>query len=286
MGAPIYSEAGLSARDIFFRVGFSVHLFVEDEGKENFYEELFSRLLKKVGGLKILPLGGKKAVLQHAESTLKINDIVRLYLLDKDFDDLLGVAVSDERILYTDEYCIESALIEENSIVQFAVEESPSIRRMVVKKKINFTSELKCWLHALDRLHRALYLAKRHDLPMENCGLSVHRFTMKHDHSCLDIEKIVFYEAEVARRLFDVGVIGHPDEYAQLARLAFGSARVSRKYISGKHLQDLFVALLRRRNLLRSSVRTESVSIRLARTSKLTRLSILRRKINQLVRRA
>lgn len=278
---PRYSEAGLSARDLFFNVGYSAQFFVEDQDKENFYELLFGKLFTICGKFKVLPLGGKDAVLRHAAANPGNGLIRQIYVVDKDFDDLHEVMAQDPRIFYTDDYCVEGALIEEEALVQFAVEESPTIRRAEIQQRIDFQVVMANWLMRLDRLFRAFYLVQKYKVPMKNCDLSIYSFTVKDEPWKLDDAKIDSYELEVANACVASGVISGTALYRDLSKRAFGSARIGRKHISGKCLQDLFQALLRHKKLLRGSVRRESLSIRLVASSRLHRLRQFRSRVNR-----
>lgn len=278
---PHYSEAGLSARDLFFVAGYSVQFFVEDQDKENFYEALFAKLFKSIGSFKVLPLGGKDAVLQHAASNSGSGRIKQIYVVDKDFDDLHGAMVEDPRVFYTDDYCVEGALIEEDALVQFAVEESPTIRRADIKRRLGFQGVTFTWLKQLDRLFRAFYLVQKHEISMRNCDFSIFSFTVKNEPWRLDESKIECYEDQVAKACVELGVIGNSELYQDMAKRAFGSSKVTRRHISGKCLQDLFQALLRHRKLLHGSVRRESMSIRLVAPSSLSRLRFFRARVNR-----
>lgn len=278
---PRYSEAGLSARDLFFNVGYSAQFFVEDQDKENFYEVLFGKLFPHIDKFKVLPLGGKDAVLRHAAANPGDGLIRQIYVVDKDFDDLHGVMVQDPRIFYTDDYCVEGALIEEDALVKFAVEESPTIRRAEIQQRIDFQVVMVKWLKQLDRLFRAFYLVQKYKVPMKNCDLSIYSFTVKDEPWKLDDSKINGYELEVSKAFVEFGVIDDTTLYRDLRKGAFGSARIGRKHISGKCLQDLFQALLRHKKLLRGSVRRESLSIRLVGSSRLYRLHHFRSRVNR-----
>lgn len=277
---PRYSEDGLSARDLFFTVGYSAQFFVEDQDKENFYEVLFEKLFPTIGKFKVLPLGGKDAVLRHAAANPVDGGIRQIYVVDKDFDDLHERMVQDPRIFYTDDYCVEGALIEEEALVQFAVEESPTIRRTDIQRRLDFQAVMGNWLRRLDKLFRAFYLVQRYEIPLKNCDLSIYSFTVKDEPWKLDDAKIDSYELEVAQACVELGVIDSDALYQGLSKRAFGSARIGRKHISGKCLQDLFQALLRHKKLLRGSVRRESMSIRLVGSSHLYRLRLFRARVN------
>jgi hypothetical protein len=201
-------------------------------------------------------------------------------VVDKDFDDLHGLMVNDRRIFYTDDYCVESAIIEEEALVQFAMEESPTIRRADIRQRLDFQVVMANWLRRLDRLFRAFYLVQKYEIPKKNCDLSIHSFAVRGKPWELDDAKIDSYELEVAQACVELGVIDNVSFYQGLSKRAFGSARIGRKHISGKCIQDLFQALLRHKKLLHGSVRRESMSIRIVGSAHLYRLRLFRARVN------
>lgn len=277
---PSYSDTGLSARDIFFTSGYKIHFFVEDITKENLYETIFCRIFKKIGEFKILPLGGKSAVLAHAASATDIVGIRRVYVLDKDFDDLHQITVDDPRIFYLDDYCIEGTLLDETSLVQFAMDESPAFKKSEIVSRLSFDDTLGSWLPKLDRLHRAFFLVQKHSIGIKNCDCSVFEFCNDMQPWLIDDVKVSIYIKGVEAALVEARALSSAKDYSEAERAAFMTGRVLRKHINGKYLQDLFIAFLRHKSLVRGSIRTESVTIRLARSSRLTRLSNFRRKVS------
>src|SRR5688572_10690170 len=123
---PSRSSAGLAARDIFYEQFNTVHFYVEDEHEENLYLEILTRLFPTVRITQIFPLRGKQNVLAHAQDPVNAPRAGKsVYILDKDFDDLLGHIVKQENIFYLDRYSIENFLCEEDAVVQIALEAQP-----------------------------------------------------------------------------------------------------------------------------------------------------------------
>ncbi len=275
---PRWSGQALSNRDIFFRNGFNVHFFVEDEDKESLYEVIFSRLFPRLKNFKIFPLNGKSSVLAHARSA-NDDQIKRVYVLDKDFDDLHEKMVNLPNLFYLDDYCIESALYDESSIINFAVDEAPSVRKATIQTKVSYSENLAAWLPELDQLHRLFFLSQKYGVPMKNCGLSVYVFCEDGNHWKLSPAKIRAYSDELYHSLKDMNVVDTRRAFDELVRKAFGGARLQRKHISGRFVIGLFVAHLRQKKLLTGNVRLDSLNIRLARTSGLSRLHGLKSRI-------
>jgi Protein of unknown function (DUF4435) len=283
-GLPRYSELALSVRDIFFDDPKEIHFFVEDENLENFYEVLMSRLFPKISRFKIFPLSGKKNVLVHARMSSQSNShSTKIYVLDKDFDDLLGTILVLKNVFYLDDYCIESSVIDEASLVKICIEERPRILRNVIKQKISYQHAMDHWLPILDKLHRAFALAQKCELKIPNTDLAPEYFSTSTDLSELSHEKVSSYIASVNDALVVSGEISNELEYQELSRSIFGSSRINRKHINGKFLARLYYHRLKRRNLV-SNINQDSLLMRCASSSDLLRLRSFRKRVNHFLR--
>lgn len=126
---PERSSEGKAALDIFYSGFNDVNFYVEDEDQENLYYEILKRKFPDVKFEKIFPLGGKKNVISHAKDPQNSQIANKLiYILDKDFDDFLGIKVQDTRIFYLERYCIENYLIDEYAIANVILETHPKIK--------------------------------------------------------------------------------------------------------------------------------------------------------------
>ena len=125
-----YSQEGLEARPDFYASYADITIIVEDVGKENFYGEVMRRLLQgQPKTARVLGVGGKSQVLKRISERDETQQGRReFYLVDGDFDELLGVEFSDIVCSYRlRRYDIESYLVEELAVCTIASEEKPSI---------------------------------------------------------------------------------------------------------------------------------------------------------------
>ena len=123
-----YSDRGLSARVRFYSPFNDITIVVEDINSENFYTKLFKCLLGtqlKVG--RVIGIGGKEQVLQRFQQSKDVSQtIAEFYLVDGDFDELIGRALPDDHRLYRlPRYDIESYLVEPYAIAMIAEEQHP-----------------------------------------------------------------------------------------------------------------------------------------------------------------
>ena len=125
-----YSLEGLAARPTLFAAYSDITIIVEDRGKENFYAEVIGRLLDgQQKTAKVLGVGGKSQVLKRlAERDLTGQDRREFYIVDGDFDEILGIEFSDSSYSYRlGKYDIESYLVEELAVCTVATEENPRV---------------------------------------------------------------------------------------------------------------------------------------------------------------
>lgn len=117
-----YSNQGKAAQDLFVS-DYATHIFyVEDSNSEIFFERLFQRLFPKLASFEVVCLHGKDNVRNKA-SEPRLGSLSYVFVVDKDFDDLLGAP--DNRLTYLDRYSIENYLTDLDAIIKVLVEEHP-----------------------------------------------------------------------------------------------------------------------------------------------------------------
>ncbi len=83
-----------------------IHVFVEDSDFENLYETIFKRCGSNIN--KVFSKNGKISILDTAASC---NDHKCIYLLDRDWDDILGNIPNLKNVVVLDRHSIENYLI-------------------------------------------------------------------------------------------------------------------------------------------------------------------------------
>lgn len=135
---PQMSENFRYSYDIFNLQFNEISFFVEDEYKEESYLCILRKLFPNIKFEHIYPLGGKNNVIEHASITVNENNKRSIYIVDKDFDDILGTKKNNmENLFYLKKYCIENYLITEEAITRYLVSSKPSINRKHIKEKID-----------------------------------------------------------------------------------------------------------------------------------------------------
>ena len=167
---PSRSESGLAALDVFYEEFNEINFYVEDAEQENLYEVLLRRIYPSVKIGRIFPLGGKKAVCSHAASSdNEALSAFRAYILDRDFDHLLGKALTHPNVFYLDRFCIENYLIEEAGIVEVVVESHPKRRRTEVSASLDMATIIRSTFNSLRPLFVYFACVQRFSLGLPNC---------------------------------------------------------------------------------------------------------------------
>jgi hypothetical protein len=144
IGLPKKSVSFFEGQDILYGQFNDVNFYVEDEEQENFYHTTLNKLFPDISIDKIFPLGGKQNVIDAAR--LNQTDKKKVYIVDKDFDDLLNIKQKLPNLFYLKQYSIENYLIEEPAIQQFIIEEKPKIKTADITSTfslLNFQKEVR-----------------------------------------------------------------------------------------------------------------------------------------------
>ena len=171
---PSKSPSFLKGVSILFGSFNDVDFYVEDEGKENFYYLIFRKLFPEMKITKIFPLGGKQYVIQEAAK--HTGNLKKVFIADKDFDDLLGKIVVLPNLFYLQRYSIENYLPSEETIIEYVIGESPAMRRDQVKETLSFNSRLHAASLLFHELTVLFILIQYWNLSYDNTSIAPERF--------------------------------------------------------------------------------------------------------------
>lgn len=242
---PTKSPEYLAAQSIFYTQFNDVSFYVEDEDQENLYFRILKKLFPGLRIDKIFPLGGKPRCIEHAKKGT--SGRVSVYILDKDFDDLLGLILSKPNIFYLERYCVENFLFEEEALIKFVISEKPRLKERDIKRKLGFEELMKSISSDLQELFLLFFVVQKFTLPgLANTSQNVERFCTDNDPSHVCSKKVDEYSGRVQetfekaypRRKFRVA-LRRNKKYFNLPR-----GQCCPKNISGKHI----LSLLRHRN--------------------------------------
>ena len=277
-----YSPEGLAVRPAFFGPRRDITIIVEDRGKENFYAEVLHRLLEdRKKTAKVLGLGGKSQVLKRLTERNKTNnDWKEFYLVDGDFDEILGIEFSDSIYSYRlRKYDIESYLVEEFAVCTLAVEEAPQVTIAQYQQMLNLKDWVSDVVDATIRLVACAAVLRELDQCNLRMSTNIERF-FSDSNALPDVSLI---ENEISR-LKEAVLVIEPAEFdirLQTMLERMGNTLEDRlRWISGKDIFiPLIIKLLRQQMRRGRNLSKESVCFRLAKNCTFEELNELRDRI-------
>lgn len=183
-----YSEAALLNRVLFYSDYNDVNIFVEDEGKEYIYEDIFQRMFDdQIEIRKILPMKGKPGVEKaFKEYGCKYDGKPAIYLVDGDFDLVMGKKmIENPNYIYLEKYNIESYYIDEMAVLRFMTGKMKK-----TKKSVSQIVKYSSWENMVYKAMKELfinYMIAQSTFPNEkSVGLSEHSFFYQNGYANYD----------------------------------------------------------------------------------------------------
>jgi hypothetical protein len=174
---PARSSRGKAALDIFYADFNDVNFYVEDEEQENLYLEILRKIFGNIRITRIFPLGGKSAVFEHATSEAnKGITSFKAYIVDRDFDQLLGKDLKHPNLFYLDRFCIENYLLEPAAVVELVIENHPKRKRAEVRNNLSPATQVPSLYSSLRSLFRLFFCSQSLDLGVRNSSLPPETF--------------------------------------------------------------------------------------------------------------
>lgn len=168
---PVYSELGARNRDLFLQYRNTVLIYFEDEGYEEFYLRILRRLNLDLHFEDVFCLGGKGR-LKNQMAEIGPEGKRRIFVFDKDFDDLLGKVVLGNEVVYLSRYSIENYLLQENKFLEFIIDKKKRMRREEVSRRVEFgnvLSAIKAWY---EDVCRHFIIAQKFNLKIESTKIA------------------------------------------------------------------------------------------------------------------
>jgi len=165
-------------------------IFVEDTVRSNAWLKFLRRYLPEGVRLNsVNPLGGRKEVLNACKSDQKIRNRARLYIIDSDFDFLLGKKKPNMNHLYRlRRYCFENYLLDQSSIEEAITTLNSSASYDSVNQKININA----WLYKNENMLKSLFIcyAVYQKLEIKEKTVSYSCYNLKNSDNNYCIKKV------------------------------------------------------------------------------------------------
>lgn len=122
------SESARYAKALFYTAFNDIDVFVEDTALESkkVYVELLNRILKhKFSVSQVFPVGTKSTVIRRCREDQGHRERPALYIVDGDYDELVGVALESLKRLYRlKRYCVENYLLDAEALIDVLNDET------------------------------------------------------------------------------------------------------------------------------------------------------------------
>lgn len=274
---PSKSQAYLFGQDIFWEQFNEINFYVEDEEQEQFYLQVFNKLFKNIKIDKIFPLRGKVNVIEEAKNNLKNKKNV--YVVDKDFDDLLGKIENLPNLFYLKHYEIENYLFEEQAIWEYIIDEKPRLKHAQIKCSINVTKFHNFCIQQLAEIFILFIIVQEHLIPIENTCNPPARFLNRRKQYEVSISQYEQYKSKVLEAIHRHNITINLEKEITKYKKKF-KVKETDKYIiwhiSGKYLAFMFLRKVNKVFSIKKSSTQESFCYRLAKNCTFTSLDYLK----------
>lgn len=171
---PTYSEAGIDVLDAFYQDYVAAIFFFEDEHHEVVYERILMRLMPKLRSFQVICLGGKSKVIAKAKEA-RPDGAKWLFVLDKDFDDLIGNVFVHKDVYYLRAFSLENYLVDLQGIIGLAIEVNSRelTARLANERCAGFQAYMTKLRERLDAINRLFIVARRHRVNIKTTKISV-----------------------------------------------------------------------------------------------------------------
>lgn len=231
---PQRSEGGLAAADVFYRSYNEFYFYVEDEDQENLYFSILKKIFPHVSFEKIFPLGGKPSVLAHAKDQVSQSLDKRVYILDKDFDDLLGIKEEIRGVFYLDKFCIENYLLKEEALIEIVVESNPKQNRASIRDNLSLETKIPLIGGNLRTLFGLFFFVQLERLGIKNCKCKPEAFCKQNELWDVCPTLLNNYLDKILIRCAELGTEAPKKQLENDARLASYFLANGDEIVSGK----------------------------------------------------
>lgn len=281
-GFPELSNSFLSGQDILYTQFNDINFYVEDTDQEHFYFNILKNLFPDISFEKIFPLNGKDNVVIEAKHT--IGDKTKVYIVDLDFDEILGRKENEENLFYLRRYSIENYLCHKTSIYEIIRERNPKLKNAQIDALYNFETLKKEWKTLLSDLSSTFIIIQKFSLGKEYFGLNCPRdFDLNSAPPVVKNQFLTNYLNEV-----EILLKNCDSRYtlkAQLKKLKsnYRSLENAIKNIPGKYILNLLKYQLKRLGLI-NQISLDSFIYKLSKDCNIDSLLFLKEKINEYTR--
>jgi hypothetical protein len=260
-----HSAAAAKALAYLKRPYNDIDIFVEDTGNHNMWLTIIRRIIpNRIKVTSVNLLGGRDSVIKACKRDQIDNGRRKLYIIDGDFDFILGRKKVALRYLYRIRaYCIENLLLNEETAINLGVFYKPTWNEAKIRAELQFEDALSLAYERLAPLFQMYALAYSVDPTIKTVGNSVEMFYLNVNDTIEICRRKVFRMAlKIARRIrVSIGYLEFVQRLSVIRRRASTVRRDC--WISGKdYILPLFRIIFRKR--LSASCDSEQLKVLLA----------------------
>jgi hypothetical protein len=248
-GFPELTDAFLSGQDIFYTQFNEIEFYVEDTDQENFYFNILKNLFSDLKFEKIFPLNGKMNVKDSAR--LNLGNRKKVFIVDLDFDGILGTVEVAENLFYLKKYSIENYLISKESLYEVIRIKNPTLKNRDIDSLYDYNSVLNNTSKYLSELACSFITIQKYNLGIDYYGINTNRdFVFTHPHSIYRLSFIPDYFRNVENELKKKDRRYSLTAHVKKLKTNFNTTNKALSNIPGKHILTFIKERLKALNLI------------------------------------
>jgi hypothetical protein len=262
-----YSPRAAKALSFLKKPYNDVEIFVEDTGNHNMWLLMVRNILPshlKISSVNLL--GGRRSVVEACRLDQATDGRRKLYIIDGDFDHLIGVPKPKLKYLYRIQaYCVENLLINKNNCVQVGMVKNFKLTESQIESRLQYDLWMSESSRLLTMIFRNYAAARKIDESVSTIGYSVRKlFGNTSSGPVIDKAKAVLRAREISATL----ILNHGEKkfLAERRRISIKMKSLEIiNHISGKdYLLPLVHARLTAQGIFSGSL--EALKVQLARS--------------------
>lgn len=253
-GLPVRTDTFLRGEDILYTQFNEVNFYIEDTDQEHLYFQILKKIFHDIKLEKIFPLNGKINVIDECRNNR--GDKNKIFIVDKDFDDILNRKVNDlPNLFYLNRYSIENHLVDKNSIYELIREKNPKLKDSDIEQKFDYDKMI-CDVECLCELSIVFLMIMKHNLQENYFKINCRRdYNIESDFNYKSPD-ILSYIDTIKNKLL-ANDIDYTDEYEKL-KIHFDSSEKYLENVHGKSLLKMIKSYLETLKLINKDYSLES----------------------------
>lgn len=276
---PTLTDSFLKGQDLLYKQFNDIEFYIEDTDQENLYFQILKKIFPDIKFEKIFPLNGKNNVKE--DCLLNSDNKRKIYIVDKDFDDILGRTVDIRNLFYLNSYSIENLLIDKHSVYELIKERSPKLKNNNIDDLYSH-SELIKKISCLKELAAIFIVIQEFELGEPYYNINTSRdFNINSDFKYRG-NFITDYKDRIELSLKNKDKRFTLNAKIKKHNKHFSDINLQLKNIPGKHILCLINDLLKSKNLIHQ-YSVESFTYKLAKEANVSNFNDLKNDILQYI---